>query len=86
MFLRVYGHDDDIDGTGGRTFTCFEALDREGGLCQEVGVTEHVLLVHHKAEEGKLRVIDVKDKLLEEPDRVEAIVSLGGKERAGRSE
>lgn len=44
-------------------------------MCQEVGVTEHVLLVHHKAEEGELRVVDVKDKLLEEPDRVEAVVS-----------
>lgn len=46
-------------------------------MCQEVGVTEHVLLIHHEAEEGKLGVVNVKDKLLEEPDGVEAVVSCG---------
>jgi len=44
-------------------------------LGQEIGVTEHVLLIHHKAEEGELGVIDVEDKLLEEPHGVETIVS-----------
>lgn len=55
-------------------------------MCQEVGVAEHVLLVHHKAEEGELRVVDVEDKLLEEPDRIEAVVSYGARRERGGSE
>lgn len=55
-------------------------------MCQEVGVAEHVFLVHHKAEEGELRVVDVEDKLLEEPDRIEAVVSYGARRERGGSE
>ena len=55
-------------------------------MCQEVGVTEHVLLIHHKAEEGKLGIVDVKDELLEEPDRIEAIVGCGVRRERGGSE
>lgn len=59
--------------------TCLEALDGEGGLGQEVGITEHVLLVYHEAQEGKLRVVDVEDELLEKPHGVQAIISWGKK-------
>ena len=55
-------------------------------MCQEVGVTEHVLLIHHKAEEGELGIVDVKDELLEEPDRIEAIVGCGVRRERGGSE
>lgn len=59
---------------GGRADTCFEAFDGEGRLGQEVGVTEHVFLVHHKAQKRKVGVVDVEDKLLDQPDGVEAVV------------
>lgn len=56
-------------------FTCLQAFHQEGGLSQEVLIAEHVLLVHHKAEEGKVRVADLKVELLRGPERVQAVVS-----------
>lgn len=43
-------------------------------MCQEVGVAEHVLLVHHEAEEGKLGVADLEVELLRAPQGVQAVV------------
>lgn len=63
----------------GGASTCFEALDGEGGLRQEVGIAEHVLLIHHEAQEGKLGVVDVEDELLEEPHGVEPVIRWGAR-------
>lgn len=45
-------------------------------MSQEVGVTEHVLLIDHKAEERKVWIINFKGHLLLcwSPDRAEAVV------------
>lgn len=45
-------------------------------MSQEVGVTEHVLLIDHKAEERKIWIINFKGHLLLccSPDRAEAVV------------
>lgn len=58
-----------------KCFTRLQAFHQEGCLSQEVLVAEHVLLVHHEAEEGKVRVADLKVELLRGPERVQAIVS-----------
>lgn len=54
--------------------TCLQAFHQEGGLSQEVLVAEHVLLVHHEAQEGKVGVADLKVELLRGPERVQSIV------------
>lgn len=74
-----------LDQGGWKWCTCFEGLDREGCLSQEVGVAEHVFLKDHKAQEGKLGVVDIKDKLLHEPDGVEAVVGFGGGEKGKKA-
>lgn len=45
-------------------------------MSEEVGVTEHVFLVDHKAQECEVRVVNFKCHLLLSwsPDRAEAIV------------
>jgi hypothetical protein len=53
-----------------RVLTCFQAFYRESSLSQEVLVTKHVFLIHHKAEEGKFRVTDLEVEGLSWPHRV----------------
>ena len=43
-----------------KTITGSDALHREGGLCQEVGITEHVFLVHGKPKEGTAWVLYIE--------------------------
>lgn len=62
----------------GRTLTCPEQTDGIGRLCQEVGVTEHVLLVDGEAQKGEGGVVDVKHKLLLHPHRIQTVISWEG--------
>ena len=55
-------------------FTRLQAFHQEGGLSQEVLIAEHVLLIHHEAEEGKVRVADLKVEWLRGPERVQSVV------------
>lgn len=70
------GHD---IGVRGASLTRLQGLNGERGLCQEVGVTEHVLLIHHEPQEGKFGIIDVEHKLLHHPDGVQAVIRCGGR-------
>jgi hypothetical protein len=56
------------------TPTCLEAVDGEAGLSQEVLVTEHVNLIHHKAQEGKGRVTHGELERLPRPRGVQTII------------
>lgn len=57
------------------TLTCSQQADRVSGLCQEVGVTEHVLFVNGEAQEGEGGVMDVEHKLLLHPHRIQTVIS-----------
>lgn len=57
------------------TRTCSQQTDGVGRLGQEVGVTEHVLLVDHEAQEGVGGVVDVKHKLLLQPYWIQTVIS-----------
>lgn len=55
--------------------TRLQAVDGECGLSQEVLVTEHVDLIHHKAQEGEGGVAHVELERLAGPRGVQAVVS-----------
>ncbi len=57
------------------TFTCSQQTDGIGRLCQEVRITEHVLLIDSKAQKGEGGVVDIKHKLLLHPNRIQAVIS-----------
>lgn len=61
--------------------TCFEQTDREGCLCQEVRITEHVLLIDSEAQKGEGGVVDVEHKLFLHPYRIQTIISWEGREK-----
>lgn len=58
--------------------TCSQQTDRVRCLCQEVGITEHVLLVDDEAQEGEGGVVDVEHKLLLHPHRIQTVISWEG--------
>lgn len=61
--------------------TCLQAFYRESSLSQEILVTKHVFLIHHKAQKGKFRVTDLEVEGLGRPYRVESIVHYEGNDK-----
>lgn len=83
--LQTTGHSETLTGCVRRRVcsTWADSFNRKCGLSQEVGVWEHVLLKHHEAQEGELRLAHGEADLLRGgfPHRVQAVITCRGQSR-----